>query len=67
MLYTATWHCSEVLFVFEDASKIVFCMNRVHVAATDVKISGICTESRTASNGTSPGVQNPKKNKKKTQ
>ena len=57
------WHCSEVrfLFFFEDASNIFFCMNRVLMAATDVKIAGICTESRTASNGTSPGVQNPKK------
>ena len=35
--------------------------------ATDVKIAGICTESRTASNGTSPGVQNPKKITKQIQ
>ena len=29
------------------------------MAATDAQIAGICPESRTASNGTSPGVPNP--------
>ena len=31
------------------------------MAATDVKIVGICIESRPASNGTSPDIPNPKK------
>ena len=30
------------------------------MAATDVKIVGICIESRHASNGTSPDIPNPK-------
>ena len=40
-----------------DSSKIFFCANRVHMAATDVKIAGICSEWPPASNGTSAGVQ----------
>ncbi len=31
-------------FFVDDSSNIVFCTNRVHVAATDMKIVGICTE-----------------------
>ena len=39
------------------------CMISVHMAATDMKIARICTESRTASNGISSGIQNLKKPK----
>ena len=49
-----------LVFVFDAALKIVFCMNRVHMAATGVKVAEICTETWTASNGISPGVKNPK-------
>ena len=39
---------------------VVFWTNRVHVADAHVEIVGICTESRPASFGTSPGIPNPK-------
>ena len=70
MIYNSTTFCNKYTHVktlfFDDSSNIVFCTNRVHMAATDVKIVGICTESRPASNGTSLGVQNPKNILKKT-
>ena len=40
--------------------KISFGTNRVHMRAPDATIPAFCMEFRSGSNGTSPGVKNPK-------